>query len=94
MEISKKGRERIEKWAAAFADNESCKAEARKAEAHLKNAIIELGGLAVPPEIGTGETVLVWYDDSIIAITQTASLPRSFKIEIRKLGQSLIEKGL
>lgn len=86
-DVTKQGKELIERWKSADVSLNHAKSNLNRAECELSNATNALGKWLSPDDAKEGEQFSVWYGDSLITSESKGNM--SYKITVRKRGRSL-----
>lgn len=95
MDPTSEGKRLIESWLAARKHAARIEQQLDRANADLRETEQALAKWMLPDDAEAGETIAVWYGDSLIAVT-AGPAPRSFggaSIVVRSRGKHMLEAG-
>ena len=86
-EVTREGKELIERWEAANRAVKNIKSSLNRAECEARNAERALGRWLLPSDAVAGEVFNVWYGNDLIQVTTAedyAQYNQNFKVNMRR----------
>lgn len=88
-EVTNDGEQRIKRWLGAQESEARAKSVLNRLECETKNAHNDLAKWMIPVDAKAGETICVWYGDSLIQVEVVDPGNYDYRITVRKRGRSL-----
>jgi hypothetical protein len=86
-EVTREGRELIQRWVNADAGVSQAQRELKRAEEHLNETANALAEWLLPADAMCGETIAIWHGSSLIAVTKMDGDLNPHRIKIRTRGR-------